>query len=363
MNCAFVRTISILAAWAFGMSLAAAQQAVAPAPAAQPPDLSRSDLTPAALQQAAALIEKYVQPVAEPEPTPQQKQSIESAMKLLKSEQALKGEAAIARFLQIGPAAIGDLRRLAANAPAGNPTGGNSSADAYAATMATIIINRIVTAQRQPILQELISLGDEAQAVLALKLNENEDAAAAAGARVQAATEALVKAAAGTALDAPAVAGERTALAEAQAVQTQVQARRVMLLELRRLMAPKLPPAQPAASPEEQPSPAIPPADVLNIQPIEPPMAGSPYWDQSLGVGPFSDDTDSGGGGFDTVNIVNVYSQRGAASRWAAHRGDGDGGGRGGWRDHGGSDHGGGGHGDGGRGGGDHDGGDAGGKP
>ncbi len=350
---ALVRISGIVAAWTFGISLAAAQQAVAPA--AQPPDLRRSDLAPAALQQSDALIEKYVQPVAEPQPTPPQKQSIESAMKLLKSEEALKGQSAIARFLQIGPAAIGDLRRLAATAPAGNPAGGNSSADAYAATMATIIINRIVAAQRQPILQELISLGDEAQTVLALKLSENEDAATAADSRVQAATEALIKASAGATLDAPAVAGERQALAEAQAAQTQVQARRGMLMELKRLTAPRPPPAQPQVTPEEQPPPAIPPANVLDIQPIGPEMEPSPYWDQSLGVGPFSDDTDSGGGDFDSVNVVNVYSQRGAASRWAAYRGGGDGGRHG--------EHGGGGRGGGGgdRGGGDRDDGDRGG--
>jgi uncharacterized membrane protein YgcG len=344
MASAFGEISGFMAAWALGITLAAAPPAAAQAPAAQPPELSRTDLTPAALQQAAALIEKYVQPVPEPAPTPQQKQAIESAINQLKSQQALKGQNAIARFLQIGPAALGDLRRLAANAPAGNSTGGNTNADAYLATMAGIIINRIVAAQRQPILQELISLGAGAQAVLSLKLNENEDAATAADSRVQAATEALIKAAAGATLDAPAAANERQALAEAQAAQSQIQVRRDMLLELKRLTAPK-PPAQPQAPPEEQPPPAIPPADVMNIQPLEPPMTGSPYWDQQMGVGVFNDDADSGGD-FDSVYIVNVYSQRGAASRWAAHRDGGGGGGHGGG-------HGGGGHGGGDRGGGD----------
>ena len=318
----FIRISGTMAAWALGMALIAAQQAGAEGPAAQPPVLQRSDLAQAALQQASALIEKYVQPVAEPEPTPKQKRAIESAMKLLKSEQAMKGQSAIERFLQIGAAALGELRRLASTAPAENSTGGDPNADAYPATMAAIIIRRIETAQRQPILQELISLGDSAQAVVSLKLNENEAVATAAKSRIEAATAALIKAAADTALDAPAVATERNALEEAQSAQNQVQARRAMLMELRRLMAPK-PPAQPQAPPEEQPQPAIPPADVLNIQPLEPPTSSTPYLVmlQSMG-GPFDGDND------DTGAVVNVYSQRGAASRGAAHRGGGRGGSR-----------------------------------
>ena len=107
--------------------------------------------------------------------------------------------------------------------------------------MAAIIIRRIEAAQRQPILQELLSLGDDARAVLSLKLDENEAAAKAAKSRVEAATAALIKASANTTVDAPAVAGERKALAEAQAAEKQVQARRDMLTELRRLLAPKPP--------------------------------------------------------------------------------------------------------------------------
>ena len=225
---------------------------------------------PAELQQAAALIEKYVQPIPEPEPTPRQLRAIESAMKLLKSEQAMKGQIAIERFVEIGPAALGELRRLASTAPPENSTGENPTADAYPATMAAIIIRRIDTAQRRPILQELISLGDSAHAVLSLKLDENEAAAMAAESRIEASTAALIKASANTTLDAPAVAGERNALAEAQAAEKQVQARHGMLMELRRLMAAK-PPEQPPASPEEQPQQATPPANVLGIRPISPP--------------------------------------------------------------------------------------------
>ena len=69
--------------------------------------MNRTDLAPAALRQAAALIEKYVQPVAEQEPTPQQKRAIESAMKLLKSEQAMKGQSAIERFIADRPGGAG----------------------------------------------------------------------------------------------------------------------------------------------------------------------------------------------------------------------------------------------------------------
>ena len=64
-----------IAAWALGMALIAGRSL----PRAElrkrnRQQLNRTDLAPAALQQADALIEKYVQPVAEPEPTPQQKQ-------------------------------------------------------------------------------------------------------------------------------------------------------------------------------------------------------------------------------------------------------------------------------------------------
>ena len=62
--------------------------------------------------------------------------------------------------------------------------------------MATIIIRRIETAQRQPILDELLSLGDNARAVLSLKLDKNEAAAKKVQARIDAATAALIKAAA-----------------------------------------------------------------------------------------------------------------------------------------------------------------------
>jgi hypothetical protein len=311
-----MKTSGTIAAWALGMALIVALQARAEGPEAQPPDLRRSDLAPATLQQADALIESYVQPIAEQEPTPQQKRAIESAMKLLKTEQAMKGQSAIERFVEIGPAALGELRRLAAGAPAESSTGEGLTADAYAATMAPIIIRRIETAQRQPILQELISLGDNARAVLSLKLDENEDAAAEAKSNVEAATAALIKAAAGTTVDAPALAGERKALAEAQSAEKQVQARRDMLMELRRLLAPK-PPAPPPAPPEEQPQPAIPPADVLDVQPISPP-SGTYSYDDSQDLYLF-------GGGFDIGGVVSRYSHRGHESRESAHRGGGDG--------------------------------------
>jgi hypothetical protein len=267
---AFIKISGAMAACALGLALLAAPQVRAEEPAAQPTPLNRTDLAPAALDQADALIEKYVQPVAEREPTPKQRRAIDSAMKLLKSEQAMKGQSAIERFVGIGPAALGELRRLAAAAPPENATGETPNADAYPATMAAIIIRRIETAQRQPILQELISLDEAAPAVLSLKLDENEAAATAAEERIEAATAALTKALANTPVDAPAVAGEREALTEAQAAEKQVRARHDLLMELKRLLAPK-PPAQPPASPEEQPQPATPPANVLDIQPISPP--------------------------------------------------------------------------------------------
>ena len=70
--------------------------------------------------------------------------------------------------------------------------------------MAPIIIRRIETAQRQPLLDELFSLGDDARAALSVKLNENEDELTEAAERIEAATAALVKAAANTTVDAPA---------------------------------------------------------------------------------------------------------------------------------------------------------------
>ena len=270
MTRVFIRITGTMAAWALGMALITAQQARAEGPEAQP-QLNRPDLTPAALRHADALIEKYVQPVAESEPTPQQKRAIESAMKLLKSEQATKGQIAIERFVEIGPAALGELLLLASTAPPENATGENPTADAYPATMAAIIIRRIDTAQRRPILQELISLGDAAHAVLSLKLDENKAAATAAESRIEAATAGLTETSANTPLDAVAAAGERKAVAEAEAEAKQVQARYDMLMELRRLMTPK-----PPASSEEQPQPAIPPANVLGIQPISPPTGPWP---------------------------------------------------------------------------------------
>jgi hypothetical protein len=272
----FIKISGIMAACALGLALIAAPQVRAEEPATQPASLNRADLTPATLQQADALIEKYAQPVAEQEPTPKQKRAIDSAMKLLRSEQAMKGQSAIERFVGIGPAALGELRRLAATAPPENATGETPNADAYPATMAAIIIRRIETAQRQPILQKLISLGEAALAVLSLKLDENEAAATAAESHIEAATAALTKALANPPVDAPAVAGEREALAEAQATEKQVHARRDILMELKRLLAPK-PPAQPPASPEEQLQPATPPANILNIQPISPPTGTFDY--------------------------------------------------------------------------------------
>jgi hypothetical protein len=209
-------------------------------------------------------------------------------MRLLKSEQATKGQSAIERFLQVGPAALADLRHLAATAPAENSGAGSSTADAYAATMAGIIIRRIETAQRQPIVQELLSFDEAARAVLSLKLDEVEAAATALESSTEAATAALIKASANTTIDAPAVAAEREALAEAQAAEKQVRARRELLVELRRRLAPK-PPVQLAASPE-QPQAAAPPANVLDIQPISPPTGdyGLPdMWPYQQGWPPF----------------------------------------------------------------------------
>ena len=124
----------------------------------------------------------------------------------------MKGQSAIVQFVEIGTAALGELHRLAATAPAENSTGENPTADAYPATMAAIIIRRIETAQRQPILEELISLDEAAHAVLSLKLDENEAAATAAECAVEAATAALIKASANTTIDAPAVGrGARSA--------------------------------------------------------------------------------------------------------------------------------------------------------
>ncbi len=276
MKSAFSKISGAMAAWVVGITLIAAQLAGAEASETQP-QLNRTDLAPAALRHAAELIEKYVQPVAEQEPTPEQKRAIESAMQLLKSEQAMKGQSAIARFIAIGPAALGELRRLAATAPAENLTGEELTADTYAATMAPIIIRRVEAAQRQPLLDELLSLGDDARAVLALKLNENEAQATEAEARIETTTEALIKASANATLDAPAAARERKALAEAQATEKQVEARRLLLIELRGLLALKPPaPAQPPAPSAAQPQPATPPADVLQIQPIAPPTGSPP---------------------------------------------------------------------------------------
>ena len=228
-----------LGVWLLGLALVSAQLARAETPEAQPPQLNRTDLTPAALQQASALIEKYLQPIPEPAPTPEEKQAIKSAMDLLQSEQAMKGQAAIERFVKIGPAALGDLRRLAATAPTESSTGENPTADAYPATMAAIIMRRIETAQRRPILQELISLGDDARAVLSLKIDENDAAMTAAESRIEAATAALIKGSSGSTVDASAVAAERKALMEAEASENPLRARRDKLMEIRRLMAIK----------------------------------------------------------------------------------------------------------------------------
>jgi len=119
MTAAFIRISGTIATWALGIALIAAQLARAEGPEVQPPRLIRTDLTPAALRQADALIEEYVQPIAEPEPTAQQKRAIDSALRLLRSAQAMKGQIAIERFIEIGPAALGELHRLAAASPPG----------------------------------------------------------------------------------------------------------------------------------------------------------------------------------------------------------------------------------------------------
>jgi hypothetical protein len=276
MSGLFANISGTMTALVLGLALFGAQRAQAATPEAQPVQLKGADLSPAALQQAEALIEEYVQPIPELAPTPVQQRAIDAAMKLLKSEQATKGQSAIQRFLQVGQAALGELRRLAATAPTEDTTGDASTADAYPATMATIIIRRIETAERQPILDELISLGDNARAVLSLKLDKNEAAAKKVQARIDAATAALIRAATNVTLDSPAVATERDTLAVAQAAQKRVRARHEMLVELRRLLAPK-PPVQVAASPQEEPAPATPPASVFDIQPISPPTGVFSY--------------------------------------------------------------------------------------
>jgi hypothetical protein len=306
----FSKISGATAACTLGLGLIGALHARAEAPEAQPPDLKPTDVAPAARQQADWLIEKYAQPDAEQQPTLEQKQAIETAVKLLKSERGMKEHSAIERFVEIGPAALGELRRLAA-APAQNSTGGNPTA-----TLAAIIIRRIETAQRQPILEQLLSLGDSARAVLSLKLYENEAAADAAESNIEAATAALVKASANTTLDSPAAATERKALAEAQAEEEQVQARHDLLLELSRLLNPK-PPAPPVAPPEEPPP--TPPADVLDIQPMSPPMGAYSSDDESQATYLF-------GGDFEMGSVVHRYSHRGAESRGAGHSGGGTGG-------------------------------------
>jgi hypothetical protein len=256
-----------MAAWALGMLLAAAQFAWAEGRQSQPSPSRPNDFTPAALQQASALIEKYVRPIGEPAPTPAQERAIESAIKLLKSGQAAKERYAIERFLEIGPAALRDLGELAASARREQATGDTAAGTAYPAMMAASIIRRIEAAQHQPILEELLSLSDEANAVLLSKLRQTAAAVMDAEERLVAATTALNKASANTALDAAAVAGERKALAEAQAAEKQILARQDMLMKLKRLMAPK-PSAQSLAPTEKPPRPATPPADVMRIQPI-----------------------------------------------------------------------------------------------
>jgi hypothetical protein len=137
----------------------------------------------------------------------------------------------------------------------------------------------------------LTSIGDDATAVFSLKLAENEEAMTAADARVDAATAALIKASANTTLDAPPLAGERKALANAQVTLKQLQTRHDMLVELKRQMAPK-PPAPPPAAPEEQPQPSASQANILNIQPISP-ITGSTsnypdMWPYNPGCLPFN---------------------------------------------------------------------------
>jgi hypothetical protein len=208
-------------------------------------ELNRTDLAPAALQQADALIEKYAQPVAAQEPMAEQKFDIDSAIQLLKSDQAPKWQGAMDRLIEIGPAALGELRRLAAAAPPENAIGGNSTADACAATMAAVTIRRIEAAQRQPISQELISLGDATRAVLSLKLAEN--------------TAVLLKASPNSTIDSPAAARERAGPAAARAAEKQGLARHDRLVEIRQLLS-QAPPVQPPTSPEDQPQLATSPA-------------------------------------------------------------------------------------------------------
>ena len=83
MAAVFTKISGAMAAWALGLALIAAQQARAEGPEEHPPQLNRTDVAPTALQRADALIEMYLRPVAEQEPTPQQQRAIQSAMKLL----------------------------------------------------------------------------------------------------------------------------------------------------------------------------------------------------------------------------------------------------------------------------------------
>jgi hypothetical protein len=282
------RIAGAVGVWVLGVALISPQLARAETPGAQSPQLNRTDLTPAALQQASALIEKYLLPIAEPAPTPEQKQAIKSAMDLLHSEQAMKGQAAIERFVKIGPAALGDLRRLVSTAPAESSTGESSTTDAYPATMAAIIMRRIERAQRQPILLELISLGDDARAVLSLKIDENDAAMTAAESRIEAATAALIQGSGGSTVDASAVAAERKALMEAEASDNQLRERRDKLMEIRRLMVIKPTEPQPTAVAEKQSQPTIPPANVLGIQPMSPQPTGQWPYGGTPGVWPYN---------------------------------------------------------------------------
>ena len=310
----FSKISGIMSACALGVALTAAPHAPAEAPGAQPPDLSQTNPAMATLQQADWLIEKYVQPVIEQQPTPEETQAIQTAVKLLESGQGTKEQSAIEQFVEIGPPALGELRRLAA-APPDNSVGGNPTA-----MLAAITIRRIEALARRLLLEQLLCLGDSARAVLYEKLSENSAAADAAGSEVEAATAALVKASANATLDSPAVAQQRKALAEAQTREKEVRARRALLLELNLLLnsrppAPPTPPQAQAQAPEEQPP--TPSADVLNIQPISPPMISPP-------MGAYSSEDESQppeffGGGFETGNMVNRYSHRGAESRRMGH--------------------------------------------
>lgn len=203
---AFVKISGAMAACALGIALIAGRHVRADAPDAQSPDVSQARPAQSALQQANALIEQYVQPVAEQEPTGRQKQAIASAIRQLESEQAANGQNAIKQFVAMGPVALGDLRRLATTAPPENSTGENTIAETYPATMAAIIIRRIETAYREPILDQLISVGGDAHIALMRKLSESAAATTAAASNVEAATAALIKASAGTTPDAPALA-------------------------------------------------------------------------------------------------------------------------------------------------------------